>query len=196
MGAFHDALDLKTAVGDHVGNRQISDVWPRLVKMAEDDLNSKLRVRQMITDATLTFDEGVSPLPLDFLEILHVYGPCGYQMRAGMQADYLRPGSGYNQYQIGPLNITIRGFEGEKDIQYYARIPTLSRSLSACNWLLSQYSNVYLYGVALQAAKYLKDVELALATDQLYAAELANLRIDDERARWSNSVVRVQGMTP
>lgn len=196
MAAFADALDLKFAVGDLVGNRSISDVWGRLVQMAETALNQKLRVRQMITDATLTFDEGAAPLPPDFLEIIHVYGPCGYQMRAGSLAAYLRPGSCYSQYEIGPYNITVRGFSGDKDIQYFAKLPSLAHSLSSCNWLLSCNPDVYLYAVGLQAAKHLKDVEIGQAADQLLAAALQSLKIDDERARFSNSIVRVQGMTP
>lgn len=196
MSAFQNIIDLRFAVSDHVSNRNISDVFSRLVEMTEAELNRDLRTRHQITDATLTFDEGVAPLPSDFLEILHVYGPCGYQMRAGSQADYLRPGSEFNQYEIGPYNITIRGFSGEKDIQYFAKIPSLTRDATSCNWLLSRYPGVYLYGVGLWAAKHLRDADLAAATQGLFDAELRALKIDDDRARWSNAVVQPRGLNP
>lgn len=196
MTAFNDALDLKTAVFDQVGNRTISDVWPRLVQMAETQLNQRLRTLWQVTDDTLTFANGEANLPADFLEILHVYGPCGYQMRAGMRVDQQRPGMSHSTYSIGAGKMFIRGFSGDKEIQYYAALPTISNSLSATNWLLEQFGDVYLYAVALQAAKFLRDVEMATATDQLYAAALNAVRVQDERARWSNGVVRVQGMTP
>lgn len=196
MAAFSNIIDLRFAVGDYVGGRPISDVFPRLVEMIEAEINRDVRVRQQIAATTLTFDEGVAPLPPDFLEILHVYGPCGYQMRAGTQADFLRPGSGYHQYEIGPRDITVRGFTGDKDIQYYARIPSLTRDATCCNWLLSRYPGVYLYGVAREAAKHLRDADLALAAQALFEQEIRSLRIDDERARWSGAVVRTQGLTP
>lgn len=182
MAAFNDALDLKTAVGDHVGNRSISDVWPRLVEMAEDDLNSKLRTRDQLMDYTLSFDAGEAALPPDFLEVAAF--PDG------------RGGECYPRYSIDGFTIRLPSRSGDMDFRYYSAIPSLSCSLSATNWLLRKFPNVYLYGVALQAAKYLKDVEMAQATDQLYSYALQSMRIADERARWANSVVRVAGLTP
>lgn len=196
MAAFNDALDLKTAVGDTVGNRSISDVWARLVQMAETQLNQRLRTNWQVTTDTLTFVDGKVLLPSDFLEMLHAYGPCGYQMRSSMLTDLQRPGTSLTNYSIGGGKMFIRGYSGDKEIQYYAALPTISGSLSATNWLLEQAGDVYLYAVALQAAKYFRDAELAQVTDQLYAAALSALRIQDERIRWSNGVVRVQGMTP
>jgi len=196
MASFQNYIDLRFAVSDHVGNRAISDVFPRLVQMAEDDFNQRFRTRYQITDATLTFVDGVAPLPADFLEILHVYGTNGYQMRAGQQAGFRRVGSGFSQYQIGASDITIYGFSGDRDIQYYAAIPTLTSSATATNWLLERYPSVYLYGVGLQAAKHLRDVDLATATDQLYTYAIGSMKVDDERARWSGSIVRVQGQNP
>ncbi|WP_454916547.1 hypothetical protein [Xanthobacter sediminis] len=37
MSAFQNIIDLRFAVSDHVGSRAISDVFPRLVEMAETD---------------------------------------------------------------------------------------------------------------------------------------------------------------
>jgi hypothetical protein len=196
MAAFNDALDLKVAVGDHIGNRNISDVWARLVQQAEVTLNQRLRTGYQITDGTLTFTDGRSPLPSGFMEMLHTYGLVGYQMHSGPLSDFLRPGSMWSRYEIQGDQITIRGFSGDKQVQYYAKIPTISTSLSATNWLLENYPNAYLYAVALEAAKFLRDAELAAATDQLLNAELQAIKIDDDRSRWSNASVRVQGCTP
>jgi hypothetical protein len=196
MAAFSDALDLKTAVGDHIGQRSISDVWPRLVQQAEVQLNMKLRTLWQVTDATITLTDGEGNLPADFLEMISVFGPCGYQMRAGLPADLKRPGTSFSTYSIGGGKLRIRGFGGDKDISYYAALPTLSGSLSASNWLLEQFPDAYLYAVGLQAAKYLKDVELAQATDQLFSYAVQAVRIEDERSRWSNSIVRPQSLTP
>lgn len=196
MAAFNDALDLKTAVGDHIGNRSISDVWPRLVQQAETQLNQKLRTVWQVTDATLTLADGEVSLPADFLEMISVYGPCGYQMRSGLPADLKRPGTSFSTYSIGGGKLHIRGFSGDRDVSYYAALPTISGFLSASNWLLDQYPDCYLYGVGLQAAKYLKDVDLAQATDQLFSFAVQSVKVADERQRWANGLVKVQGMTP
>jgi hypothetical protein len=196
MAAFADALDLKTAVGDHIGQRSISDVWPRLVLQAETQLNMKLRTLWQVTDATITMTDGEGDLPLDFLEMISVFGPCGYQMRSGLPADLKRPGTSFSTYSIGGGKLRIRGFGGDKDVSYYAALPTISGALSASNWLLEQFGDCYLYGVGLQAAKYLKDVDLAQATDQLFGYAVQAVKIEDERARWSNGIVRVQAQTP
>lgn len=189
-------IDLRFAVSDLVSNRIMSDVFPRLVKAAEVRFNQQFRTVWQVQDETLYFDEGQAQLPFDFLEVLHLYGINDRQMRAGMPATTKRCGSEYSTYSIGNGTITLRGYTGERDLQYYAQIPTLTSSPTACNWLLQRYPNTYLYGVGLEAAKFLRDAEQAVVIDGLLASEMQAVRIDDERTRWSNSVVRVQGLTP
>jgi hypothetical protein len=196
MTAISNTLDLRFAVSDHVGNRAISDVFPRLIQMAETQLNQRLRTVWQQTDDTLTFSDGEADLPCDFLEMISMYGATGYQMRAGMRADQKRPGMSHTTYSIGDGKAYIRGFTGDRDILYYASIPTLTGSLNSSNWLLQRYPDVYLYAVGLQAAKFLKDVELSQATDQLLGFSLQAIKIDDERQRWSGAVVRVAAPTP
>jgi len=196
VAALQDYLDLRLAVGDHVSNRNLSDVMPRLVQAAEAYLNKELRCRQMITAVTLTFTDGAAALPADFLEMLHVFGLNGYQMRAGSLADAQRPGSMWSKYSIDGTNIYINGYSGDRDIEYYAKLPTLTAGPTTSNWLLADCPNVYLYAVSLEAAKFLKDVELSQATKLLLDGAMSEFRVGDERARWANSVVRVVGCTP
>lgn len=196
MPAFNDYLDLRFAVGDHVGNRNLSDVMPRLTQMAESWLNRQLRVRQQITSVAVTFVDGVAPLPADFAEMLHVYTTCGGTLNSAPLSAFQRPGSVYSSYEINGTSLLIRSVQGDRDIAYYAKLPTLTASPTTTNWLLDQYPEVYLYAVGIEAAKFLQDVDRAQATDVLLRQAVQSVRIDDERARWSNSVVRVGGMTP
>jgi len=196
MPAFADYLDLRFAVGDYVGNRNISDVMPRLVQMAESRLNRELRTTWQVKDGTLAFNEGAATLPADFLEMLHVYGLNGHQIKSGPLSDYQRPGSSFDRYEIQGNSITIRGFSGGRQFQYYAKLPTLTASASASNWLLEQFPDVYLYAVGLEAAKFLKDLELVQVTDAMLRQSLKSVKIDDERHRWSNTSVRIGGPTP
>lgn len=196
MVAFADYLDLRVAVAEHVGNRNITDVMPRLVQMAESTLNQKLRHRKQITTDTLTFASGVSSLPADFLEMINVFGLYGTAMRAGSLADVNRSGSEYSRYAIDGSDILIYGVDGDRDITYFAKIPTITTSVSSTNWLLQDYPSVYLYAAALEAAKFLRDMELAQATQALFAQALNDMKVDDDRARWSNTTVRIQMVTP
>lgn len=196
MPAFNDYLDLRIAVADQVGNRNISDVMPRLTEMAEAALNQKVRSRHQIRTETLTFENGRAALPRDFIEMVNVYGTNNYPMRASQLSDARRQGSGWTQYEIAGRHILIHGYSGNRDIQYYAKLPTLTRGPSASNWLLENYPDVYLYAVTLEAAKHLRDVETATAVGELLKNAMSALKIDDDRARWSNSTVRVQGCTP
>jgi hypothetical protein len=196
MAALADYLDLRFAVGDHVGNRGLSDVMPRLVQTAENFLNNELRCRQQVTYATLTFANGSSPLPADFLEMITVFDGFNNPMRASQLADQRRIGSMYSKYSIDGSNIYINGYSGDRDIQYYAKLVTLTAGPTTSNWLLAEAPDVYLYAVGLEAAKFLKDVDLVQATKTLLDSALSELRTGDERARWANSVVRVQGCNP
>ena len=197
MAAFADYLDLRFGVTDHVGNRNISDVMPRLVLMAEAALNKKLRCRQQLTAETLTFLDGVAALPADFIEMSSVYGLNGRKLRASILGDARRTGAEYSRYAIDGTSIHLHGFSGDRDIEYYAKLPTLTAGASSTtNWLLAFAPDVYLYAVGLEAAKFLRDVDLAQATKTLLDDAMMSLAVDDERARWSNSTVRVQGLTP
>ena len=196
MPAFADYLDLRLAVADHVGNRDISDVMPRLTQAAESWLNKKLRCRQQIVTGTLTFVGGEAAIPADFIEMINLYGLNGYRYNSGALADSRNWGTAWSRYSLDGSNIYIKGYSGDRDIQYYAKLPTLTASPTTTNWLLEDAPDVYLYAVGLEAAKYLKDADLVQATRTLLEDEMNTLKIDDDRARYSNTSVRVQGCTP
>lgn len=168
---FADALDLRTAVVETVGNASIADVWPRIVALAELKLNQKLRTRYQLTEAALTLP---SALPADYLET------AGY----------------YQNGKRVTWSITNDLTAGDYTLSYYASIPTIANSLTATNWLLQRYPDVYLYSVAVEAAKHLRDLDAVGALQALMDRAVMDLFIDDERARYGGAVIRVKGATP
>jgi len=197
MAVFNDLLDLRLAVSEHVGNRDITDVFPRLLEMAENVFNKKLRTRKQMTTATLTFTSGSAALPTDCLEIISLFGPVGEPLRATSIADIKAASSAYSQYAIDGLNVLIYGLTGTRELRYFAAIPTLNTgAVTATNWLLADHPMVYLYGVGYEAAKFLRDAELATLTGGLLGDAMSDLKTDDDRERWANGVVRMQGLTP
>jgi hypothetical protein len=195
MAAFNTYSGLRLAVSEHVSNRNIATAWPRLVFMAETELNKRLRTRFQITNDTLTFASGEATLPDDFLEFVTVYGQNGFQYRSGPIADSRNTNTMFTRYTIDGSKIYVNGYSGDRDIVYFAALPTLLDSPNT-NWLLTKDPTVYLYAIGLEAAKHLKDAELIAASSTLLGNALSSLKVDDDRARWANTTVRVQGPTP
>lgn len=196
MSGIANYGELRMALSDHVGHRNISSVLPRLVQTAESKLNRELRTRFQLTSSSFTFANGTTPLPADFLEMADVYGQNGHRYRAGPVSDSQRHGSMYSRYSIQGANILINGFNGDRSFDYYAKLPTLTTSSATTNWLLDRYPDVYLYAVGLEAAVYLKDMDLVGVSKEMLKEAMGMLKVDDDRARWANTTVRVAGLTP
>jgi hypothetical protein len=197
MAVFAGYFDLRIAVADHVGNSNISDVMSRLTQTAEAWLNQKLRAREQITMDTVTFASGSAPLPADYLEMVALYDVSGrYPLTQGTLQETKRVNSPYWRYAVDGSNIYLYGVTGDRNIEYYAALPTISSSAAGSNWLLQKYPNAYLYAVSLEAAKFLRDAELTQATATLLQGAMNDLKIDDERAQWGNGAVRLQMQTP
>ena len=194
MTAFADFIDLQTAVVEHVRNPSIADVFPRLVKLAEVGFNRRLRCREQISTATVTILGGSGALPTDMAEIIGVYDAAGVEYIAQpLQAVKVSQGRGY--YAISSGNIVTRNDE-DLTVEYYANVPTITDSLTDSNWLLQKHPGLYLYGVGMEAAKYLRDVETAQATSALLDMEYTAAAAQDDQDRYSRARVRVSGVTP
>lgn len=195
MVAIGDYAALRIALSEHVSHRNIAPVLPRLVQMAESALNHELRTRYQITYDTLTFVSGVSNLPDDFLEFAHLYGLNGQQYRSGPLSTSRSLTTQWSRYSIDGTKVYIDGFSGDRDLVYFAKLPSLIDSPNT-NWLLVNYPDVYLYAIGLEAAKHLKDADLAASSKEFLTEAMGSLKVDDDRARWANTTVRVQGINP
>lgn len=192
--AFSDLLDLRTAVIENVNRPDIADVFPRIVALAESRFDRQLRTREQIEVQTVTFSGGVATLPTNVVEVISLTNASG--------AEYLQqsPQLGTANRNVGVYSIqggSIVGpvTEGDLQLMFYAKIPRLV-SLADTNWLLSQYPSVYLYGASFEAAKHIRDVDLAQINQTLLNEAIEDVRTDDTRARYSRARVRVSGATP
>lgn len=190
-GAFNDFLDLRTAVIEHVRNPGISDVFPRLVALAESRLNRTLRMREQIVNGTITMASGRAALPDNYAEMIGLYSANG--------CEYLQQSPQHKRgywYSVQGGEIVAPCIAGTLQMDFYSTIPPLGDSITTSNWLLLKYPDVYLYSVAFEAAKYLRDAELAAQTKGLMDDAIATAKGDDESARYSRARVRVAGVTP
>ncbi len=192
--AYADLLDLQTAVIERVKNVGIADVFPQLVKLAEASFNRRLRCREQITTTTVTITSGTAALPADFEEVLGVYDAAGNEyINQPVQSLQLVQARGY--YAISGSNIIAKADE-TLTLQYYAKLPTITDSMTDSNWLLQRHPGLYLYGVAFEAAKHLADAELAQAIDPVLGLEYQAVEAADASSRYARARVRVQGVTP
>jgi hypothetical protein len=190
MTVFADALDLRTAVFELVGRSDLSDVWPRLVKLAEVGINRRLRCREQITIATVNIVSGAGNLPADFEEVIGVYDGAGVEYIAQpVQAVKTAQNRGY--YAISGNQIIAR-IDEVLMLEYYASVPTLGDNHTATNWVLTKHPGLYLYAVGTEAAKHVKDVEAASTMNQLAEMEYVAVAAEDAQQRYSRARVRMR----
>lgn len=191
--AFSDHLDLRTAVLEQLGRTDIADVFPRLVGKAEARFNRELRFQEQISGVIVTMENGGAALPSDFAEMISVHGANGREYYA--QTPQFALENGY-YYTIQGDFIVSTMITGDVNLLYYGKIPTISNSVTATNWLLSRYPEIYEYATLFEAAKQIRDVETAQAAIAMLRDAIAEARGDDNRSRYSRARVRVQGCTP
>jgi len=194
MSVFADYIDLRTAVIEQIGNADISDVFPRLVKMAEADFNRRLRCREQITDQNITASNGVASLPNDIAEPIGLFKANGEELVATSLQAYERLTRKDGFYAM--LANEVAAPDADYTFRYYAQIPTITGLQTATNWLLQKAPELYLYAVAEKAAKHLANVELATATGSLAETEYRNVLGQDSAERFARARVRVGGICP
>lgn len=178
--------ELQTAGANWLARDDLTSRIPEFVTLCEAKLNRELFVRQMETRSTTTVDttddepEFIS-LPSDFqsmrrIRLSSVTGKPRLLYLNGAQADELRYGSDNTTAQ--PTHFTIMGSEIELiptpdadytiEMVYRKNIPALASN--STNWLLTLAPDVYLYGMLLESAPYIKEDERI----QTWAAGFSN----------------------
>ena len=197
MAAFADALDLRTAVAEMMKDASWVDVFGRMLIMAELRINRTARHRNMMATATVTFAGGEAPLPADFIEPRALYTSTGdSEMLQAPVAFVRQSGTQYRYYAIDGSNLVVYGLDGDRTLDYWATVPTLTGSLADTSWVLTQYPDVYLYTVATEVANYLQDADKAAAMDAAAERALAQMNTESDRARFSRAVVMPRGVNP
>jgi hypothetical protein len=194
MAAFNDWTDLRIAVAENVGNREISDVLDRLCVIAEVELEMSIRHRMMLVDTTLSFIDGSAIVPADYLETERLISPDGRLMMETSFNDNPRWNE-VSPYWYEILGLNIKASVGTADLRhvYYRTLPTLTASNTTSNWLLAKFPLAYLYAVSFEAAKWLQDVDRATASSSLLGDQIKTIQIENERAVFGNSKVRFSG---
>lgn len=202
--AIADYAELYVRVGDLVKRNDLAAIFKSITKLAEARMFRTLRIGAMETVATLTPDgNGNITLPPDLLEIRYVrpaggggsYGDLTGMSPHAINNRYGASGGNGRAYAVAGGLLSIRPVGAQDaDIVYYARPPSLTEVPT--NAVLSAAPDVYLYGVAREAAVNARDPNLVGMLDPLYTQAIQAIELEDLSRRFGTQAVRLTGPTP
>ena len=200
--------ELKTAAANWLGRSDLTDRIPEFVALAEGRMNRTIyaRAQEARATATLTADDAYTSLPTDLRQIRAVQlnttptTVLRYMPPSQLERTYPSTTTGK------PLVYTVIGTEIKwaptpdsgytAEILYTQGIPALSASQTN-NIYLTRSPDAYLYGTLTEAHRYLMDPNQANNFDQLFGRAMAEIKAEDEEARWGGSPLQMKtGSTP
>ena len=206
--ALTNYTELKTSLANWLNRSDLTtEIADDFIKLAEADLNSKLRVRSMIAQVNITVNAETAALPTDFLQIRNFYilsgqtkTPLVYTTPASMDTT-----SGTSTTGL-PTTFTILGdtlrFSPKPDatytavMNYFKKFPALS-STNATNYILASHPAIYLYGSLFHAANFLGGInpQQVQTWQQMYATSLERLELNDREDEYNGSPLQVRTVT-
>ena len=161
--------ELKTAIeGFALRSTTLDSVMDTLTIAFESWANRNIRIPQMITsDETLAVSSRFTALPADFLEMERVVLSSGGQRylleyvtgEAAAALDDSTAGGTPRAFSIRGTDIELVQAPSSATllISYYVKLDTITSSDAATNALLTNFPDIYLYGVLKEAALYMQD---------------------------------------
>lgn len=201
MAAFDTYADLQASVATWLMRDDLTANIPAFITLCGSRNNRRIRVREMVTLATLTPVSGACTLPTDYVEALRVSAstdpvsvltPISLDMAqdqfnvSGYPTHYVIQGSTLTAYPTSDSSIVLT---------YFAAIPALSDSITT-NWLLTKAPEIYLYGTLIESAPFMEDDNRLATWLSLYKNAVDDLQAADTRALWGKAVARIRGSTP
>jgi hypothetical protein len=197
MATITNYTTLVSTVADYLNRQDLSAQIPTFIQLAESDLNTRLRCREMIVRATTTNDDEYVRLPLDFLEGINlqlVGGQSPLRYITLDEADIVNARQGYNAptfYSLmnGAIELVpppATGVDVEIEMVYYGKITALSDE-NQTNWLLLKAPDVYLYGALVHAAPFLMDDQRISVFGSFYSQRVEALNDESQKSLHSGS---------
>jgi len=189
MGTITNYATLQSAIADYLNRADLTAQIQTFIQFAEADLNTRLRSREMIVNATATSDGQFVSLPPDWLEAINmmiVGGQSPLRYITPDEADVINKAQTYTSTRFYSMTTGIIELVPPAvdditiDMVYYGKIPALSDA-NTTNWLLTKAPDVYLYGALTHAAPFLMD-DQRIMRDRITALE-QRLDIVDKQAR-------------
>ena len=204
--ALSNYTELKTAIANWLNRSDLtSEISDDFIKLTEADLNSKLRIRKMVTQASFTIDSETEALPTGFLQVRDMYilsGSTKHPLRY-MTPSQMDQVKGTSTTGV-PSSYTILGdtfrFMPKPDsnytayVNYYKSFDALS-STNTTSYILTNHPSIYLYGSLFHAANFLGGInpQQVQTWQQMYATSLERLEQNDREDQFSGSPLQMRG---
>jgi hypothetical protein len=195
MGTITNYATLQSAIADYLNRADLTAQIQTFIQFAEADLNTRLRSREMIVNATATSDGQFVALPPDWLEAINmmiVGGQSPLRYVTPDEADTIVKAQTYTSTRFysmttGVIELVPPAVDDITiDMVYYGKIPALSTA-NTTNWLLTKAPDVYLYGALTHAAPFLMDDQRMGVFSQIYLARVQSLQDESQKALHSGS---------
>ena len=195
MGTITNYATLQSAIADYLNRADLTAQIQTFIQFCEADLNTRLRSREMIVNATATSDGQFVALPSDWLEAINmmiVGGQSPLRYITPDEADTIIKAQTYTSTRFysmttGVIELVPPAVDDITiDMVYYGKIPALSDAITT-NWLLTKAPDVYLYGALTHAAPFLMDDQRMAVFSQIYLARVQSLQDESQKALHSGS---------
>ena len=195
MSTITNYTTLQSTIADYLNRADLNSQIQTFIQMAEADMNTRLRTREMIVRAEATSSAEYVQLPSDWLEAINLHIVDGKQPLRFVtldEADRIIKEQIYTQVAAFSLmNGAIElvpppGDDVDIEMIYYAKIPTLSAQQTT-NWLLTKAPDVYLYGSLLHAQPFLMDDQRMPVFATLYNSRIEALNEESMKSTHSGS---------
>jgi hypothetical protein len=204
MGTITNYATLQSAIADYLNRADLTAQIQTFIQFAEADLNTRLRSREMIVNATATSDGQFVALPSDWLEAINmmiVGGQSPLRYITPDEADTLIKAQTFTSTRFYSMTTGIIELVPPAvdditiDMVYYGKIPALSTA-NTTNWLLTKAPDVYLYGALTHAAPFLMDDQRMGVFSQIYLARVQSLQDESQKSLHSGSplIARPRGV--
>lgn len=175
---------LKTDVADYLHRTDLTAKMGTFIALAEAALFRELQIKDLAVSVTGTTTGEYATLPADFGTVVRLTATVGdseYNLDYKAK-DYTTTLSYPNSYSLENNKLRIFGTStGQAYTLYYiANIAPLSDS-NTTNWLLTNARDLYLYATAMEAAKYIKDVNEIQLLAPMVAGLVESVRRLSER---------------
>ena len=192
--------DLKTSLANWLNRTDLTtEIAEDFIVLAEKDFNSKLRVRKMITQTSITVDSELVALPTGFLQVRDFYilqggvkYPLNYITPAQMDQIKGTSTSGMpSTYTILGGNLRFAPVPSSSYsgiINHYKEFDPLSSS-NTSNYILTNHPAIYLYGSLYHASNFLGGIEPNQSGqwEKMYQTALERLDRNDKEDSYGNA---------
>jgi len=195
---------LKTSVANWLNRTDLTDEIVDFISLTEADFNSKLRIRKMISETTITIDAETEDLPTGFLQIRDFFIVSGstklpLRYMTPSQMDSIKGTSTTGTPEVYTILGDKLRFAPKPDstytatLNFYKKFDALSDS-NTSNFILTDHPSIYLYGALYHATNFLGGIDKMLVQkwQQMYATAMERLERNDREDQFSGSPLQVR----